>query len=369
MNVKIKEQFLVSSFFTFFLITTSQTGVGLLSFQNSIVKIAGRDSWISVLITGLFFHIILWMMYKILTDSDSNSSNDIISLHVFCFGKYIGNFLSILMACYFIVIAIVVFCNYILILHVWAFPNIKVWELGLFIALINYYIVSGGFRVLTGISFLGTITPILLFMIFLFFPIQYAKFNNLLPIFNLSLLDLLKSSKVSSIIFIGFESLLVYFPLIKNAKKSAKWAHLGVLYTTILYTLVAIISILFFSQGQLLHSAWPTLVITKIIEFPFIERFEYIFIFSWLFVVVPTMCIPLWCTTRIVKRISKVKPRIPLTISISIMIIVSYFLDTPSKIQLLSDIVSNIGFYFLVCYIPLLFLITLAIRRLKKIVN
>ncbi len=168
--------------------------------------------------------------------------------------------------------------------------------------------------------------------------------------------------------FIGFESLLVYFPLIKNAKKSAKWAHLGVLYTTIFYTLVAILSILFFSQGQLLHNAWPTLVMTKIIEFPFIERFENIFIFSWLFVVVPTMCLPIWCTTRIVKKIGKVKPRIPLVISIVTMIIVSYFLDTPSKVQLFSKSVTNIGFYFMVGYIPALFFITFIIRRLKKIV-
>ncbi len=345
----------VSNFFVFFLITTSQTGVGLLSYQNLIAKSAGHDGWIVVFITGLSLHIILWMIYKIL----EGKTNDIISFHREAFGRFIAKVGTLLLSIYFISISLVVFCTYINIVQVWAFPSISILELGICFLLIIYYVVSGGFRVITGICFLTFFIPLILFLLSLYFPARLSHLNNILPLFNLSFLDFIKSSKETSVVFIGFEALMVYFPYLRSGGDSKKWANGGLLYTTMLCTIVAIVSFTYFSLGQLTHNKWPTLEMIKIIELPFIERFEYIFIFSWLAVAIPTICLPLWCISRINKDTFKIKPRITLIISLMVILIFSVLIDNNFKIEKLGKIVSQIGFYFIYVYIPFLFIIKL----------
>ncbi|MGM0835438.1 MAG: GerAB/ArcD/ProY family transporter [Bacillota bacterium] len=351
MNKPVKEQYLVTSFFVFFLIHSSQTGIGMLGFQQSIVEGAGQDAWISVLLTGLSVHVIIWMIYKMLT----NPTKDVLALHTYCFGKMIGNVLSILLVLYFFILATTVVRVYLEILQVWVFPEIKTWELGLLLIFIIYYIVSGGFRVITGFSFLGVLLPSILLFTF-YYPIKYSQYNYLLPVFNHSISEILKSSKASTIVFIGFEAILIYFPFIKHPEKSFKWANLAALYTTILYVAVTIVTILFFSHGHLRHTLWPTLVMTKIIEMPFIERFEFSFIFFWLLVIIPTICIPIWSCTRILKQLTNIKPRLLLLVLTFIILVASILIDDQSKVALLSSVVSDIGFYFVYVYIPLLYI-------------
>ena len=65
-----------------------------------------------------------------------------------------------------------------------------------------------------------------------------------------------------------------------------------------LYLCTALVSFAYFSQGQLGHTIWPTLTMAKIIEIPFLQRFEYILISMWLLVVLPTIAVSVWCTIR-----------------------------------------------------------------------
>jgi len=349
---KNKENYLVSTFFVFFLIHSSQTGIGLLNFQNTIIENAGHDSWISVIITGLSLHIILWMILTMV----SNPTKDLLKIHQISFGEKIGNFLSVVVIGYFLLLALTVFRTYIEAIQVWIFPMIKTWELSLGLACLIIYIITGGFRTLTGISFLGVVLPSIL-LLTLYFPIQHANFRNLMPVFNHSILEIAQSSKASFLIFIGFESLLIYFPFIKHPSKSAKWAHGALAFTTFIYLLVTLITFVYFSQGQLKHTLWPTLAMIKIVEFSFIMRIEFIFIFTWLLVILPTVCIPIWCCTRILKKITKIKPRKSLYPIMFFILLCSIFIDDSLKVDALSKFTSEVGFYFIYNYIPFLFII------------
>lgn len=87
-KVKVNEKYKVSPFYVFFLVHSVQTGVGVLSFQRVLAKSAGTDGWISILLAGLIVHILIWIIYKIL----SIVTGDIISANNHAFGKWIGNF-------------------------------------------------------------------------------------------------------------------------------------------------------------------------------------------------------------------------------------------------------------------------------------
>ncbi len=58
---------------------------------------------------------------------------------------------------------------------------------------------------------------------------------------------------------------------------------LELLFSTLIYVVLAIVSFMYYSEGQLNRTIWPTLTMLKIIKVPFIQRFEYIIIFVWFF--------------------------------------------------------------------------------------
>ncbi|MCM3601007.1 spore germination protein [Robertmurraya korlensis] len=357
-----KESYVVSNFFIFFIMISSINGTGLLGFQNILAKNAKQDGWIVVLSIGISILLILWLIYKIL----QAESNDIMAVHNDIFGKFTGSVLSVIISIYFLSASIFVFRTYLEIVRVWAFPSVSVIELGVLMLLIIYYIVSGGFRVVTGICFLFALIPSILFLFSLFFPLKFVHLNNLSPILNISFPDFIKGFKESSPIFFGFETLLIYFPLLKNGESSKKWASYAIIYTIFLFTIVTLISFTYFSIGQLINSKWPTLEMIKIIELPFVERFDFIFVFSWLAVIIPTICLHIWSVCRIYKRLFDIKPRISLVISLGIVFLSTVGIDNYFKLEMFNKYVYAAGFYFVYFYIPLIFVIKIGRNMMKN---
>jgi spore germination protein (amino acid permease) len=349
---RVKENYTISGYFVFFLIAVSQkTGI-VSNFQSLVLRDAGQDAWISVMLLGLSLHLIIWMVYKML----GYPAKDVIDLHRTIFGNFMGNSLSLLLVGYFFIISLFVFRTYIEIIQVWVFPTIQTWALAAIFICMIYYFVSGGFRVLTGLCFFGFLIPSSL-IFFLYFPTRQGDLQNLMPVLNHSFLDLLKASKSSSFIYFGIETLLIYFPFLKLPEKTAKWAHIALHYGTFEYTVLTVVTLMYFSQGLLKHTLWPSLGMTKIIEFTFITRFEYIFIFLWLMVIIPTICIPIWCCTRIMKRVATLKPRLSLPFILATLLIAALMFNEHMKIDVFEKFIIEMRFYFIYAYIPFIFII------------
>lgn len=156
MNSKVNDNKLVSPYLLFFLIHASQTGVTVLKYQSDIIKGAGHNAWLSVLAFGLLLHVVFFMMLYVLNQS---STGDILTFHREVFGKIIGGIFNILLACYFSLASFYTLYTYIEILQIWVFDGIANWEYALLLPVLIFYIVSGGFRVVTGIAFWGVIIP------------------------------------------------------------------------------------------------------------------------------------------------------------------------------------------------------------------
>ena len=91
---------------------------------------------------------------------------------------------------------------------------------------------------------------------------------------------MLISAKQSALEFLGFETILIFYPFIEKGK-SLKDGLMQEFFSTLIYVVLAIVSFMYYSEGQLNHTIWPTLTMLKIIKVPFIQRFEYIIIFVW----------------------------------------------------------------------------------------
>ena len=80
----------VSPYFVFLLLHSLQIGVGVLGYQRIIAQYAGYDAWISLIVAGIATHIVLFCMLKML-----EKDNDLINIHMTCFGKWLGTFFSV----------------------------------------------------------------------------------------------------------------------------------------------------------------------------------------------------------------------------------------------------------------------------------
>lgn len=361
MEQLVPEKAKISPFLVFFLVHTMQVGIGVLGYQRIIAQTAGYDAWISVVIAGLSVHIILWMIYKIA----ETANGDIVSAHTFVFGKKMGKLLSLPFVLYFLLICVSVLRTFIEVVQVWMFQDMSTFWYSLAFCSLAIYIIFGGFRTVTGVAFFGVVLPAYLIFTF-FFTIPYADLRNLLPIFDHSIRDLVMASYQMSLTYLGYEILLFIYPFIKEPQKSKKWAHLGVLFTTFLYTFLTIVTFAYFSEGQLQKNVWATLTMWKIVEMPFVERFEYIGIANWNIIILPNFCIALWCASRIVKRVTNMKQKYGVLILAMVVLITINFLKTRQQIHTLIDYTGKIAFLINYGYIPLLFFLILIVKKVKK---
>jgi spore germination protein (amino acid permease) len=260
----------VSPYLVFFIVYSSQVGVGILGFQRTIAAKAGYDAWIGVILAGCLVQLFIWIMFKLLEKADG----DIVDVHSKVFGNIIGNFFSFIIMIYYWLASLSVLLGFIEIIQVWMFPTLPSWILSSLILVSVYYCVSGGFRVVVGISFLSFLYPQTLLIVLYIFPLKAALFSNLLPIMNHSFLDMLDAVKSSMYTLAGTETLLMFYPFIRDPKSSKKFAHLAVLFTTLLYTLSSIVSFTYYSERQLKEIIWPELTLIKIIRLSYLERFE-----------------------------------------------------------------------------------------------
>ncbi|MFC7370122.1 GerAB/ArcD/ProY family transporter [Fictibacillus iocasae] len=351
---KIKENFLVSPYLVFFLVHSIQVGVGVLGYQRVIAKYAGYDSWISVLIAGILIHLLIGMIYYVL----NTGGGDITQIHQNLFGKYIGTCLNIVLLTYFAVWSVTVLRTYIEVVQVWMFPTLETWKIAAVFLLLTYYVVSGGFRIVAGVCFLGVVLPFGLVFL-LVFPLEYTQFTNLLPVFDESMRDYFTSTRSMMLSYLGFESLLVFYPFIKNAKSSQKYAHFGNMFTVSMYLIVTIITFAFFSQEQLARNVWATLSMVKIVQVSFVERFDYVFVSIWCLVILTNITLSIWASTRIGKLVFKIRQHQVLLLILGVVLILCELLNTRLLINLLNNYTNQVGFYMAVIYLPLLFLAAL----------
>ncbi|SDO77508.1 spore germination protein (amino acid permease) [Paenibacillus sp. yr247] len=364
MGSAVSDKFTISPFLLYFPLYVSIVDIGMMSFQREVVNDAGYDAWISVLITGISIQIIVWMMYKILS-SQNQTNASILSINCAYFGKMIGNGLNLAIILYFILGAFVTYRTYIEVINVWIFPAMQMLPLSLLILVVIYYTVSGGFRTVTGICFWGAISIFLFIVPVAIMLTPYLHPQNLLPLFNHTAAQVVESSKSMVQQYLGVEVLLVVYPFIQLQAKSQKWAQLAVLTSTMLYLLVLFVTFMYFSQGQLLKTIWPTLNMISILQFPLMQRLEYLVISVWFIKMLSNISINLWAACHSLKLSLRTKPRISLLIFLVLFVIMQLLVKDRNSIDAVAKVYANIGGYLIYIYIPILFIITLVRKKLK----
>lgn len=359
--LQIEESKQVSPFFSFYILVGMQVAVGILGFQRILTQHAGQDAWIAVLLSGLSIHVLLWFSYRILNKGKS----DLVAIQKDLFGPFIGTLVNSYFIVYFSLFVLVVLRTYIEIIQVWMFPEVYPWVLAALFLFLLYTFVIGGLRVVVGISVLSFFIGLPLFLSHLFmFP--HAQVSNLLPVLEHSFQEMMLATKAMTLNYLGFSVIFMIYPFLKQAPSSHKWAQAGVSFSVFTYLFTMITSLLYYNQTQLANTIWPTLTSWKIVNLSVVERFEYIGLSIWFFIVLSNLAIGLWAASRTAKRTFPVSQRNALRTIIVLLFGCSFLFVDRESIDRLNDFASDIGFYTIYVYIPLLYIIQTILYKVRK---
>jgi len=350
------------AYLLFFVITTAQIGVGGASFQRKIYKMVGQDSWVTVLIAGLFCHLVIFAMFSFLK---KYPGKDLFDIQKEAFGKWLGGVMSFFYVAYLFLIALTILRNYTEIVQTWIFPDMSPGFLAFMVLALTLYGVLGGIRVIVGIGFIS-ILIITLEMLLYYYPLKYADWGYLLPVMNHSPWEFLIGTQEISFSVIGFEMLMFVFPFIRDTQKAPRYAHLAITFTTVTYFIYMCTALVYFSGGQLIHTIWPTLTLLKIVEFPFIERVEYITVSLYLIGILPNLMLYVWSASRGIPKMSKLKEKASLYLVIVILFVICIFFSSRLEIKQLNEISGLTSIYMAFVYPLLLSMILLFKKRVSQ---
>lgn len=354
-TLPISESELINAPLLFFIINACQIGVGIHGFQRLIYQDAKQDAWISVIISFVFAHFIVFIMIKTL---EMFPSNDLYGIHEEVFGKFIGNFFNLIYIFYSSMAFLVVLKNYIEVINVWIFPNLSATFLGASLLIIVIYAFNGGFRVLVGVCFFSFICTLWVPSI-LFIPMKYSEISQLLPLFDNHIKDILKGAYSMTFTIIGFEIINIVYPYVKEKNKVQRYVHLGLFATLLIYLSIMLISLTYFSGPQLEKTIWATLNLFSIIKFPFIERVEIITICLWMIIILPNLCLFAWSAHRGVIRMMNISSKKFIWIFSIIILILTLFIKSRNQINDINNIFSKFGFIIVFVYPLFIYLIAL----------
>lgn len=368
LQVDPSQQF--NAYLLLFTTTAVQIGVGIYGFQSVIYKEAKQDAWISIIVSFLAAHLVVYVMFKTL---EMYESNDIFGIHIDVYGKYFGNFMNLILVIYCGLAFFVIIRTYTEVINVWVFPDLSQSFITITILLLVIYTFSGGLRVIIGVCFFSYILPLWILVVLLY-PLEYANISHLLPVFDNDLISILKGAYSMSFTIVGFEVFNALYPFVKEKDKAKKYVHLGLLSTLAIYLFVMLVTLTYFSGEQLEKYLWATLSMFSIIRLPFFERIELLTICYWMIIILPNLCLYIWSAYRAFMRIFKISER-KFVYSFSILIYIgTLFIESRSQIKTMNDLFGKISFVTIFIY-PFIIYFFASIKRLfskqkkKKVKN
>ncbi|MED5223181.1 GerAB/ArcD/ProY family transporter [Bacillus safensis] len=264
------------------LCSSTMIGAGILTIPRSSANSGYPDGWIIVLIQGVIFAFIAFLLGWI---SEKQAPDTVFELNTKGAGKILGTVFNLYFISY--LLAIVGFEARILgeVIQFFLLQDTPMFIIVMIFLLVAiYHLKSGILPVIKLIMYIYPLT-ICIYIGLMIFSFTIFDFQNLQPIMEGGLADFDKLFAQTFIQFTGFEVILFILPLVYKEKLSrAKWAAaIGVCITSLIYSLTLFVVIGSMTVGETKSLTWPTvsLIQTLEIEGVFIERFDIFLLVLW----------------------------------------------------------------------------------------
>ncbi|WP_377888943.1 endospore germination permease [Alkalihalobacillus sp. R86527] len=326
------------------LIYGTQSGIGILSLPRDLAEIGDTSSWISLFIGYLISVIASIIIIQVMK---KHPQDTIIQLFRRFFGKWLGSFFSVCWIGYTTLGMFLITVTSIFIINTWVLPKTAPYLILLIITIPSFYLARNGLRIISRFSVL--VFFFTSWMAFLFmYPMFTGNLLNLLPIIKDGIMPIIKSVPNITFSFLGLELLFIIYPFLDDKSKAVKGVLIANGLTLLSYLVVTFSSFIYYGPYEVLEYVWPTLNLVKPIEFPFLERFEIIFL-SFYLLILATTGIPYYFASSfsIAQLLGRKDHQLALFLILPILYVTFFFFtNSLANLDKLGSIFNKVGLGF-----------------------
>lgn len=275
--IKNANKYGLSDFQLYALLVCTILGAGITTLPRITAQYAGRDAWISILLGGFIVWLITCLIYLLCIRFPRKTLPE---FSVQVLGKPIGILISTGYIIYALFLGSSAFRIYIELVKTWIMIWTPNWVfIVVFLSVVVYTARMGAIT-------LGKLMELVLYLTlpaFLLFLPQLSEFDKLelLPIGNTGLPAIMAAVPEAGFAYLGFEILLIFFPLMANRKNVFRVFTLALATVTIIYVTNTVLTIGVLSVEQTMIQIWPLINYLRVGTSPIFERLDTILLILW----------------------------------------------------------------------------------------
>ena len=347
----------------FFAIVQSMIGVGVLALPYHAAQTAGSDGWITVLLFGMslqLFVLLFWLLHR------QFPNQTLFDFSTLVLGKPLGKLLHIAYILYFLIIVSYIFNIMNDILIRWILPETPQWIMLLMaVTLLIYGCVGTIKNIIAVYSFVFLFILSLCVISLMTFLDPIIDIRYLFPIASAGWRDILFGTGHILTAYIGFETLLIYLAFIKKPESlsSIKGASIAVLFVTLFYTVIVLISMMIFSPTEIQIIPEPVLYMLRTISVTVIQRWDLIFLTIWTTVVATTALSYGFLGSMGIGKLFQMKHRKAVVIAGMLVFLFSFLMHKYIDMEGLKLVIRGLHIAFGMTFPILLLIITVIFKR------
>jgi len=277
MTRKRAKKYGLSDFQLIAVITGTIIGAGITILPRTVAENAGRDGWLSIGIAGVLVWVAAGLVYLLCRRFPSKTLPE---FSVLILGKPLGILASSAYAIFVLVIGGTALRIFAELVKTWVFIWQPIWLFPLLILIPVVYITR------LGPVSLGRLMELVFYLTivaFLLFSLSLREFNilNLRPLGAEGLAAILSGVPEASFAFLGFDVLLVFFPLVVNRQRIFRIYMLALTLITFVYILNTVFIYGVMGVESALLQDWPLIHYLRIGTTPILERVDKLFLYIW----------------------------------------------------------------------------------------
>jgi spore germination protein (amino acid permease) len=282
---------------------SAQMGIGILVLPSILAQQIGHDGWISTIITGVVCLVAVVIIMLLLRGYVNKT---IFEINISLYGKILGYILNLLFIVYLLFITGITLRVFVETINIIILKFTPVLVTTVLILIPTIYATPKGLKVICRFAVLLLLAYLIL-ILSLLLVVHHIRYTYIMPIGKSGLIPIINSIKSNFYSFLGFELVTLIYPDIKNKEKAFKYMIMGIIFTTMYFTVVAAITTMLFGEIKLSMLVFPIYSMEQIITVPVIERLDTVYILFWF----PTMAATVLCyffsTYYSVSKLIKIK--------------------------------------------------------------
>lgn len=272
----------------FTLVVMAQLGTEVLSLPHVEADVAGHDTWIAVLLSGLVAQAGILLIWWLGSRYPTRNFYAYISSIV---GRPIGLCVNAAFGVYYAFSGFLLTTNYADVLKRWMFLLSPWWILMLMLLIVCGYAATSTLKRLAFISQTMIIVPIAGFLLIVLSATYGFNAKNLLPVLSGGWNPVMKGVYVAFSSYVGYDLLLYAYPYVQspNKKKLLLSMSAANAIAIVFYVAVCLVCSTMFSLRQLTYIPEPIVFILKNYQLQIIQSLDILFLVFYACVVVSTI--------------------------------------------------------------------------------